>query len=103
MNIHKNARLTPQGRRRRRCSSPSRAVALDGFVPRLQLKDRITRCEIIECCHRRSLRDWEEALHLGRVAVEISFEHRRAPVGRKLTYGIAAVAQRAYEDDFTRR
>jgi hypothetical protein len=71
------------------------------FSPKLE--DRVTRRQIIECFHRRSLWHREEALYFACEAVEIGFENRGALVARKLADGIATAAQRAGEDDFTRR
>ena len=74
-----------------------------GVLQQLQLKDRVTRCQILECVHCRSLRHRKKALHLAGKAVEIGFEDRRAQAGRKLRYGIAAAAHRTDESNFACR
>ena len=55
-------------------SSRSRSGAVGGLFQWLQLEDRVPRCQIVECFHRRSLRDGKEAPYLAGEAVKIGFE-----------------------------
>src|SRR6266436_5377481 len=84
-------------------SSRRRSGAVYPLLEWLQLEYRVPRRQIVECFHRRSLWDGEEALHLAGEAVKIGFENRWTLAGRELAHGIAVAAHRASEDDFACR
>ena len=75
---------------------------VSGLRQWLKLEYGIARRQVLESLGGRSLRDREEALHLGGEAVEIRLENGRSRLGRKLAHGITAAAQGANEVDFTR-
>ena len=83
--------------------SRSRFGAGCGLVQRLELEDRVTRRQIIEGFHGRSLRYRKEALHVACESLEIGFDDRRTHAGGKFVHGIAQRRHRADEHDFARR
>jgi len=69
----------------------------------LQLKDRETRCQILECVHCRALRQRKKALHLAGKAVEITLVRamrRRRYAVSELPPGLRPPVLKAYLDRF---
>src|SRR6516165_8154993 len=88
--------FVPAGARPACCPQPR-------LVQWLQHEDRVARCEIVECFHRRSFWHREKALNLAGEAVEIGFEDRRPQVRRKLARTVALADQRADQHDLACR